>query len=73
MYQLNYLQFIRWVLILLLRAALLNDPLRAFDQHLGELIVGLDPLLDGIPDFNLQAPEPGNRVLPLLPSDHGLS
>ena len=72
MHQLYYLQLIRWLQILLLRATLFNDSLRAFKQHLGEFIVGLDPLLHSIIDFILQAPEPGNRVLPLLPSDHWL-
>jgi hypothetical protein len=72
MHQLYNLQLIWWLLILLLRATLFKDPLRAFNQHLGELIVRLDSLLDGILDFILKAPEPVNRVLPLLPSDHWL-
>ena len=70
MHQLYYLQLIRWLQILLLRATLFNDSLRAFNQHLGELVVRLDSHLDGILDFILKAPEPVNRVLPLLPSDH---
>ena len=70
MHQFNYLQLIRWVVILTIRAALFNDSLRALNQHLGELIVRLDPLLDGILEFILKAPEPDNRVLPPLPGDH---
>jgi hypothetical protein len=51
---------------------LFKDSLRAFNQHLGELIVRLDPLLDGVLDFILEAPEPGNRLLPFLPGGHCL-
>jgi hypothetical protein len=70
MHQLDYLQLVRGRKSL---ATLFKDPLRAFNQHLGELIVGLDPLLDSVLDFILEAPEPGNRLLPLLPGGHCLS